>query len=222
MNCNPYYDYLTPSHGAIGGIQAGFAEHNICGSLIQQPANAISSVVYILVGIWILWRHRNSNPSKIYFVLFGLLGLGSFTLHSTATAIGQIADFVPIFLIISMFLYQAITNKRLKIWVPIGFVVTGIFTLLFSPIFRMAIVVVELIFLVLQETQNIITHKDKTTLWRAGWYLFIIAFLFWLSDEFRIFDFGQFEHYINAHVIWHILSSVSLGLVSNYFIKRKG
>jgi Ceramidase len=221
MNCNPYQQYLGINEGAIGGISANFAEDNVCG-YIAQPANVVSSIAYIIAGIY--FYKQTKNP--IYAILLILVGVGSMALHGTVTSFGQILDFGSMFLIIMYFLYQVLTkstnilNNTIIVVMSQLLIFEGLI-LIFAVKYRILALGTILLALLIIENKYIIQHKINAKLWNRGWIVFLLSFGLWLSDEYRLWDIDSIEHYINAHALWHIGTAYSLYIVSQYFDLKK-
>lgn len=220
MKCNPYLEFLGINKGAIGGIQADFAENNICG-LVQQPANSLSSLAYILAGIMI-YKKFASAP---FLALFAGLGLGSIMLHATTSAVGQIVDFGSIFLFIIYLLYLTLTKNnylpKSKAVILTSFIFTiELLILLFAIQYRILLLIFILILLLTLENKAIKLQQLNSKTWSKAWLIFMASFGIWLLDEYRIWDLDLIEHVINAHAIWHIGTAISLYLVSEYYLQK--
>jgi Ceramidase len=219
-NCNLYQKYFEANKAGVGGIQADFAENNICGSYIEQPANAISSIAYNIIGFYLLSIKGDQKIRNIFFVLFQLIGLGSFVLHSTSTYIGQLMDFIPIFLIINYFIYLSMDGVY-KYLIPISNLITGMIFLIFAPQYRIVLLALQLLNLLTHESNIIVKQKIKSNNWKNGWLIFLASFGFWLLDEYRIWDLDLIEHFFNAHVIWHIGTAFALYYIAKYYLQKK-
>lgn len=217
MNCNPYQEYLGYNQGAIGGIQADFAENNICG-YIGQPSNVVSSLVYLVFGLILITRYKRWD----FGILLSLVGVGSVFLHATSTNVGQVADFASIFILVTYFLYNTLKNSYYSNLISKLIVSSILFiqlmVLIYLRTYRIAVLAIVLVSLLLLENKSIKKLGNRSAEWSKGWGLFIIAFGIWLLDEFRIWDNDSIEHFINAHSIWHMLTAYCLFLVSKYYI----
>ncbi len=220
MNCNPYQEFLGSSKGAIGRISADFAENNLCG-YVAQPANVISSIAYIVVGIVLYNRTKN----LIYLFLYTLLGLGSIALHASASQLSQFIDFGGMFLVI-MYLFAHtlktstnLSNKLINI-ILVSTIIFEFGVLIFAVNYRILVFAFVLLSLLIIETRFIIKQRLDNRLWVKGWVIFLISFIIWLMDEYRLWDIDSIEHIINAHVFWHIGTAYALYLVSVYYINK--
>jgi Ceramidase len=222
MSCNPYQQFFGINEGAIGGISPDFAENNLCG-YIAQPANVISSLAYIIAGIYLYHKTKNTLNS----ILIVLLGIGSIALHSTVTRIGQIMDFGFMFLIMMYFLYKILktsTTLKSKVIQFIICILTIIETLvlIFAIRYRIAILSIISLLILVIETRSIISNKLDYKLWLRSWIMFIIFFIIWLLDEYRIWDFDSIEHLFNAHALWHLGTAYCLYTISIYLHDKGG
>jgi hypothetical protein len=219
LDCNPYLKYSPKNFGAIGGIQPDFAENNICNSLIQQPANSISSFAYNIFGYMLIKEEGDTKVKWIMILLLQAVGLGSFVLHSTASYYGQLLDFIPMFGIVSYFLYLTLSGRSRLL--AVIFAILGVIILLTFPQYRIILLAMELTLLLTLEIIQIQKYKYTFAyLWSMGWLVFLLSFGFWLMDEFRLWDIDYIEHYFNAHVIWHIGTAMSLWLVAKYYLQK--
>ena len=217
MSCNIYQYYLGTNQGAIGNIQAGFSEQDLCG-LVAQPANTISSLAYLVVALLLYKKFK----SIIILALFVSLSIGSIALHATSTRVGQILDFGSMFGVISYLLYLTLNlryNISKKVLIPIililGFI--ELLILIYFVQYRILFLGIVLICLLLLENRAIIKQNLESKNWRLAWIVFLISFLFWLGDEFRLVDVSSIQHIINLHAIWHLGTAYSLYLSYIHF-----
>jgi Ceramidase len=221
MNCNPYTEFFGQSHGAVGGIQADFAENNLCG-IIAQPANSFSSLIYVLVGIIAFIQLKRFKQT--YLLLFSSIGVGSFVLHTTSSLAGQILDFGSIFAFVTFLLFLSVKNYfsiRNSVVISILIFVLGILSLIFFTKYRMGVLAFELLLLIAIETKFALIDSKFFLFWKYAWIIFFVSFGFWLLDEFRIWDFDQLEHFVNAHSLWHFGTAAALYTVAKYYDKTR-
>jgi len=126
-----------------------FCEPNyVLSDLIAEPANSISSLVFVaqgLVGIFIANPSRGDGPhhvwaNRMFFVMYltlTMVGVGSTLLHATLTAWGQAADEVPMLLlsiaILSTLLELESTTSLRRPYLPVAVaaVSAGVVTIYF-------------------------------------------------------------------------------------------
>lgn len=74
-------------------------------SLLSQPVLAISSLVLVALGCWLLWTWRDlptndRRAASVYAVLLAFAGIGSADFHGPRTSLAQFLHDVPIALLI--------------------------------------------------------------------------------------------------------------------------
>ena len=74
-----------------------------------EPINALTNLAFVIAAIaaWRLYRERAESPQWDILVLIGLvtlIGAGSFLWHTTATDWAELADIIPIWLYVNVFL----------------------------------------------------------------------------------------------------------------------
>lgn len=76
--------------------------------LFAEPANAMTNVGFIVVGLWLL--PQSKGVERVLVVLLLLIGLGSGLFHTFATAWAGLADTVPIAGFVLVYVYAS--NRR--------------------------------------------------------------------------------------------------------------
>ena len=103
-------DAVCPWEGFAPETGDMFCEATLC-AWVKTPANAWSSMAYALVGLAVLWAARRPAPGHIDTRPLGLIGLwlgaGSFFLHASMSYLGQVADLLGMFMVVS---WAASTN----------------------------------------------------------------------------------------------------------------
>lgn len=124
--------------GEAEGVGGTFCE--IGNGIIKQPANTISNIGFIIVGLLIGWKQSkgvyqsksniltNSAFVSGFFATLGvLLGPGSMAMHATTTRVGGFLDMLSMYLMASFVFSFAIS--RLFRWKGVGFFLAFIFAL---------------------------------------------------------------------------------------------
>ena len=78
-----------------------------------EPANAISNLGFVLVGLWALYRARKcaASPMVVFLsAMVAVVGLGSFLFHTFANTLSLVGDLLPIFIFTSAYLYHSLRH----------------------------------------------------------------------------------------------------------------
>lgn len=76
-----------------------------------EPANALSNLAFVFVGVWALWQGRKLSARPMVMIMAGLIvavGIGSFLFHTYANTLALIGDLVPIFVFTSAYLFHSL------------------------------------------------------------------------------------------------------------------
>lgn len=122
--------------GVPEGVGGSFCE--IGDGIIKQPANTVSNVGFIAVGLLIGWKqskghyHHHSNiltkspfVSGFFATLGVLLGPGSMAMHATTTRVGGFLDMLSMYMMAAFVFSFAVS--RLFRWQGIGFFLSFLF-----------------------------------------------------------------------------------------------
>lgn len=201
-----------------------FCEANI-HHVIAQPANSWSNIVFFIVGFYILYKCRNYNNSLLKYLgyLALLVGTTSFIYHATFTFFGQILDLAALYILLSYFiilnLYRLDRNffnkKKLVIILTLLAGASTAITLLIRPEINFSIGVPVFLTLVLGVIiSERFVYKSKTTDYKLRYLLLTllssgIGFILTLLDLLGIWCDPATFHFINGHMVWHLLNGVS-------------
>lgn len=77
-----------------------------------EPANALTNISFILAALWGAWiAHRNGDRDPLVWgliIIAALIGTGSFLFHTFAVRWSELADTLPIWAFVSLYIYVAI------------------------------------------------------------------------------------------------------------------
>src|SRR3990167_5136260 len=92
-----------------------YTNHCFCESLhvgaVLQPANMASSLFFVIAGIFVFYRYRNSW-AYAYAVVLALIGLGSAYYHAKLTFVGQTIDVMGMYFLITFALLAVLKQTR--------------------------------------------------------------------------------------------------------------
>ncbi len=204
-------------------------------SFWAEPFNAISNISFIIAGIFALYSAKKLNKLdislQILSVLAILIGIGSFLFHTFANTWSSLADVVPIWTFVALFVVIAIMKKKGK---PIR--TNGLILAMFA-------IIVGLIWITLSgsatQTQPstdifngsmqylpaliavwifaIISWKKQANIKK---YALSSAIVFSISLVARTLDLYLCTSFpIGTHFIWHLCNGLMVGLLLQGLIK---
>lgn len=198
-----------------------------------EPVNAISNLSFILAaawGAWLLIQHAN-RARDLWLLVFmtGLIGIGSFTFHTVATAWAGLADTIPIwsftlaFIIIAMRRYFGM--KALGIVAVFGVLI------LVSLGFALALPDIEpgsappLNGSLQYAPALFALIVFAAALWRvrhpAFAYVAVSTAVFILSLAFRTIDFSACAAFpVGTHFLWHLLNGLMIAILLTAIIRH--
>ncbi|MBL7688651.1 MAG: ceramidase domain-containing protein [Bdellovibrionaceae bacterium] len=184
-----------------------------------EPANAISNLGFVLVGIWALGRAKRGSASPMVIFLSAMVavvGLGSFLFHTYANTLSLIGDLLPIFIFTSAYLYHSLHHylkwSRGRAWIALAAV---ILSMLFVQIaIPNRILNGSLLYLppliALFAIANAIKRRQLAIAQRYQ----AAAIVFTLSLALRTIDFVVCDSFpMGTHFLWHLLNGACLGLL---------
>ena len=180
---------------------------NLHAGAIFQPVNMVSSLAFVVAGIFIAFRYKNSW-GYIYALLLAITGIGSSYYHAHLDFIGQTIDVVGMYLLVT-FVLLAVFERARKMFL-VYFLTSNailILILIYAPEFRRYVfagLVVTLVTVLLK--QNIL----KKYFW-ASLLIMVLATAIWTLDIMDIWCWP--DSYLQGHAIWHVLGAVSAVLL---------
>lgn len=218
----PWYE----AQQTFGAPNVNWCEPTQC-SLINEPANAWSNLGYILIGIWLIQKCKNT-PVVAFGMIVLLTGSFSFVYHATNNFMTQLLDFIGMFLILSFLISFAFHRVfgRLKVH--------------FYSLFWFCMFLNSWVFLIFDiinaPVQNIILFNALIIvfleIW-AGWgrnqlkqykwfYLafvsLIVAQVFASADLMRSYCEPQ-NLFLHGHVLWHLFGALGMAFVGLHIQK---
>lgn len=205
-----------------------YCESNLSG-WIAQPANAVSSLLISLAGIYILAKKRHTY-SKHLGIIAIILGLASFAYYASFTFLGQLADLGSMYLLASLLIVAGLRNHRLSRNQNLAILVfgLGIPLLLTATIhtvgsFNIGIPLFAFLLIKAVYWELKAAKKDKLNL-KYFWLTFAafaVGYLFWWLDYKKIWCDPSSFHYINGHAVWHFFNAVALLSLDRYYSQLK-
>lgn len=190
--------------------------------LWAEPINAVSNVAFVIAGLAMLAKARNAGSEAWVQVLClwaAVIGIGSFLFHILANRWSELADVVPIWSFI--FVYVVFTLRRL-FDMPWG---------LIARVAAISLAVTAAVMWLLPESGGEATNESiqylpavaalaafaAALLWtgKPGAGLVLAACgLFALSLFFRSIDLAVCDRIpFGTHFLWHVLNAAMVGLL---------
>ena len=184
-----------------------------------EPANAISNLGFVLVGLWAFYRAKKCTASPMIVFLSAMVavvGLGSFLFHTFANTLSLVGDLLPIFIFTSAYLYHSLRHylnwSRGQAWIALTAVVLSmLFVQLLVPnrILNGSLLYIPPL-IALFSIANA-TKRRKLVIARR---YHAAATVFALSLALRTIDFVVCDSFpIGTHFLWHLLNGACLGLL---------
>ncbi len=205
-----------------------YCEPNLRG-WIAQPANAVSSLLITLVGIYFL--AKRSHKYSIYLGTIAIiLGLASFSYYASFTFVGQLADLGSMYLLASLLILVALRRYSLstKASLVLLSVLAGIPLILTAILrtlneFNIGIPIFSLILLgaLVLEIQQAKKDRFKFNFFILTFAALAIGYIFWWLDYKKIWCNPGSAHYINGHALWHLFNALALLSLNKYYQQIK-
>jgi Ceramidase len=215
---------MSTPFGNLAKPTIRYCESNLSG-WVAQPANAGSSLLISLAGVYILTRKRN-NYSLYLGIIAVILGLASFFYYASDTFIGQLADLGSMYLLASLLIVAALRRFKLSQNANLAILVIGAgASLMITAIVRtvasfnigIPIFAILLAVAVYMELKSAKIEKLKLKFFWLTFVAFAIGYLFWWLDYKKIWCSSSTVHYVNGHAVWHFFNAVALILLDRYY-----
>jgi hypothetical protein len=217
------WDRLTP-----GTVR--FCEDRLC-AWVAEPANAWSSLAYVLVGGWLFATHaRRARDPRLWAVVAAelLIGLGSFAFHATGSFAGEFLDQAGMFMLSCLILSFAAGKSRClsaarTAQLYATTTVASSLSLLVVPPAGIPLFAAELATGLLWGLVHWRRAADRAPYryFLAGIGLFLVSFAIWTLDVTRVACRPD-NHVLTGHAVWHVLNAFSIERLYRFYAASFG
>jgi len=195
---------------------------------IKQPANAWSSLAFVVVAVLVLvrWRRRPSAPRAAYPLLYAftlvVVGLGSAYFHATLSFRGQFVDVLGMYLIATFALLYGISQLRAlpgALLVGAYIAANALLAMLLywlpvyrRPVFGLLIVAVLFVEILIRRRKE---HRSATRHLSFAAAIMGLAFVIWILDFTR--TVCQPASWLQGHAVWHVLGAIAAWYLFRYY-----
>jgi hypothetical protein len=196
---------------------------------IAQPANAWSSLAFVVAGVAAAVLVRpDARPERVLVPLLGValvaVGVGSFAFHATLTLWGQIADVLPMYAVGVVLLAGALVRRgrvtpRVAVVGGVALlVVLGVLLWLWPESRRVLFAAVLLPGIVLELVAA--RGRDGGALWlHVGLGLLVTAYALWLLDQAGLLCDPTSR--LQGHAAWHVLGAAAGWCLARHWATRR-
>lgn len=209
----------------MNGVLLALAESDceqLRDGLFAQPANTVSSLAFVIAGVWLLVRIRSSartvRPRVVTYALLGIAaGLGSVAFHGTQGAWAQFAHDLTLVAVALLILAMRIDDLYVqhRIWplLLVTMVAVAATLLLWQPATGGPLQALSLTVAVTGEVWFRRTHRqldttESTVGYRvAGGAIAAAAIVYALSRTGSVWC--EPTSLVQGHALWHVLGAVA-------------
>ena len=167
---------------------------------IAEYYNTMTALSYLIVGVFFIFI---SNLRKFGLIIIAL-GIGTIILHSTLRFYGQWLDEASMLLLS----FESIIHLQRQIPRYLFPILLGFYTYYRNTfmIFGILFAVMQLVIIYIAYNKLELKNYYRRILLKLYTICFIIAFIFWLLDQF----FCEYMGNLNGHAIWHVGTALGL------------
>jgi hypothetical protein len=204
---------------------------------LAQPVNSVTSLAYVLLGLWALVggvaTPRSDTETRLLTRAVGVvlvaLGVGSFWYHGTLTLLGQVLDVQGMYvlgmlIVVAALVRRGVLGPRAAVWVYVLACIALAAAQVVAPESRrvlFALVLVPGIVLeALPGTTGVPVRSSATRPFRLGVVLLVLAYVVWVLDNTGVVCWPT--SVFQGHGVWHVLTAVAAVLVVSHYIRTAG
>jgi len=205
-----------------------FCEELVCGSWLVQPANAISNISFVIVGLYLLKLIRNKKSIYLLFPVSAILvGITSFLYHASWTFFFQVFDVSSMFMLSCLLLafnvwrLGFIKEKMLPLIYALMVLASALSMIIIKGQWGEILFAIEVIILLISEIY--LAKRTQGTNYSNFFKalgIFAVAFTIWSLDVKEIVCIKD-NHILQGHAVWHILNSLCFIFLYKFYSQFK-
>jgi hypothetical protein len=193
------------------------------GLPVRQPSDSMSSLTFVLAAAIVLGLRRSGDPKTPLFdgfrILFAIslivIGLGSAFFHASLTLVGQTADVLGMYLLVTLLVIFAIGRRRMKVR---GSIIAALYVLsnvlllallIEVPALRRYVFAALVLALLWIETRpspaGVAVRSFRYLVTAVG--ILAFGFLLWALDLTH--TVCSPTSVVQGHALWHVMSALS-------------
>jgi hypothetical protein len=202
-----------------------FCEANLCAWL-KEPANALSNVAYIVVGLIILVSAKSQHRRFIAWIgiVSIVTGLGSGFYHASGLRIAGLADYLGMFLGTGI-----MTALNVRRWLaPSPRVLYTVFWGTTGSLLALSLLVpgterwVYILAMPCCVIEGGLFFRDKKITdyrnYLLAWLFVLVGVVFWWLDISGVLCEPD-NHWLQSHALWHIATAVSFYFFYRFYLQ---
>lgn len=198
-----------------------YCEAAVAG-LIARPGYAVSNIPYIIIGVYLLIKYRNTGLAKFFGASSIAIGVASFFYDASFTFASQLIDLMAMFSFIAILTVINLNRVKKLSYRSNLIIVLGLLATYFLAIYvlqgstgRILFGIVA-IFNIGCELYLWLKYRNyQLSYWIAGIVLFIAGFGIWLLDANKIWC--DPSNLFNGRAIYHYLTAVTIFLLFKHY-----
>jgi hypothetical protein len=205
-----------------------YCEPNLNGWVVQ-PANAVSSLLISLAGVYIIGRKRHAYSVYLGIVAI-ILGLASFFYYASFTFVGQLADLGSMYLLASLLIIVALRRYKFskRLLACLALFTTACLIVITASVktihgFNIGVPLFGLLLLaaIYLELRVAAIEKLNLKFFTLTFVAFALGYIFWWLDYKKVWCSTSSSHYINGHALWHLFNAAALLALDKYYSQIK-
>lgn len=188
---------------------------------LGQPANAISSLFFIVVGLFLFRIVRTRDALLLFPISAVLVGISSFLYHASWTFFFQVFDVSSMFMLSCLLISFNAWRLGIVARRRLPFLYTGLLALSIAAMVTIRGKSGEYLFgaeiAVVAALEGILARRRAGTDYAnflKAFGVFLAAYAIWLLDVHEIVCAPE-NHFLQGHAVWHVLNAFCF-----YFLYR--
>lgn len=203
-----------------------FCEQRRCGWIVE-PANTLSNLPFVLVGIYLVWKFWKQKPLHMFGIAAIAVGLTSGFYHASASRLAEKFDLASMCLLMGAILSFNMNRlgwlqRQGLSWIAFAIGIVAMLSMISIDSITTEIFDALVLLTLLLELGIYLQFKRKkipvSVQYRFFWLAFLnhsIAFSIWLLDYHGIAC--EPDSLLQGHALWHILGALTFVLLAQFY-----